>query len=354
MDRLNNFIENPSYLRGPSLLPPGADRGTHSEPGRTSNNSNDNLTILRQLHESMYLHFNNCNMPNTANSLLKESQYYPNCVASNTAIPLDLLSLWWNYSARPLISQNGSLMVSAIKPEDPVRNLVQIPCSESSSQNISSVPTKDISAQGNSVSFPQTLDDDDCQIIKDPYQSNDKEAYMKTLFLCRYPGCKSSFTTSANMKRHERLHSGEKPYGCDHDQCGKRFARKYDLKIHLRIHTKEKPYICEVDNCKRKFSRSSSLREHERHIHGPSGDGIPNVTNVDGDSTSTLKLIETNNLISSNSTAAMTTNTLNLIGNSNIVSESPAVEVNNFLEERPTALPWDELFKAFDASPTLI
>jgi len=71
----------------------------------------------------------------------------------------------------------------------------------------------------------------------------------------------------SNRKRHERLHTGVKPYECTFDGCSKTFARQCDMKVHLRTHTKEKPYTCEVIGCGKKFSRNSSLREHERNIH---------------------------------------------------------------------------------------
>jgi hypothetical protein len=98
-------------------------------------------------------------------------------------------------------------------------------------------------------------------------QEEGTQTGKKALFTCTIPGCDGVFTTLANKNRHERIHSGDKPFKCEARGCGKTFARKYDMKVHQRVHTKEKPYTCDVEGCGKKFSRNSSLREHERNIH---------------------------------------------------------------------------------------
>jgi hypothetical protein len=92
-----------------------------------------------------------------------------------------------------------------------------------------------------------------------------ENAALKKEMKCSFPDCDSSFSSAANLKRHEKLHTGEKPFVCPAEGCDKKFARKYDMKVHSRIHTKEKPYVCNI--CNKRFSRISSLREHERNLH---------------------------------------------------------------------------------------
>lgn len=56
--------------------------------------------------------------------------------------------------------------------------------------------------------------------------------------------CDKAFAQSAHRLRHERMHTGEKPYACRY--CSKRFGESAQVSRHERIHTGEKPFACEV------------------------------------------------------------------------------------------------------------
>ncbi|KAF2362776.1 BTB/POZ domain [Trinorchestia longiramus] len=64
---------------------------------------------------------------------------------------------------------------------------------------------------------------------KEPYNSRELGAPVKTSFLCRF--CNKGFERRDNCIRHEKVHTGDRPFLCP--LCPKRFITKANLQYHL-------------------------------------------------------------------------------------------------------------------------
>ncbi|XP_035848934.1 zinc finger protein 41 homolog [Sander lucioperca] len=82
------------------------------------------------------------------------------------------------------------------------------------------------------------------------------DSRCKKKFSCSECGKRFGFKT--HLKKHVRIHTGEKPFSCS--ECGKAFTESGHLKRHMITHTGEKPFGCSV--CKKSFTQSGHLRSH--------------------------------------------------------------------------------------------
>lgn len=96
------------------------------------------------------------------------------------------------------------------------------------------------------------------QVKNGKKRPNSKQNSLAKSFSCSL--CPFSSRYSNHLKRHMRIHEGQKPFRCG--VCSYASTQLVNLQRHVRTHTGEKPFRCE--KCKYACNSHGNLRRHQR------------------------------------------------------------------------------------------
>lgn len=88
-------------------------------------------------------------------------------------------------------------------------------------------------------------------------QDNGSSGSQDRTIGCPHKGCNKMFRDNSAMRKHLHTH-GPRVHVCA--ECGKAFVESSKLKRHQLVHTGEKPFQCTFDGCGKRFSLDFNLR----------------------------------------------------------------------------------------------
>ncbi|CAL9705631.1 unnamed protein product [Knipowitschia caucasica] len=89
--------------------------------------------------------------------------------------------------------------------------------------------------------------------------------------------CGKGFARRETLRRHDRIHTGEKSHHCT--VCGKYFREAFHLSKHQTVHSGAKNYKCNI--CGKEFGYSQSLRRHGKLHQKGENEEVPATANTE-------------------------------------------------------------------------
>jgi hypothetical protein len=72
---------------------------------------------------------------------------------------------------------------------------------------------------------------------------------------------------ASNAPRHERQHTGERPYECIVPNCGATFFEWKRLDYHKKVHDNNRQHVCTAEGCGARYIEASELKAHFERNH---------------------------------------------------------------------------------------
>ncbi|KAK8830636.1 hypothetical protein WA577_004365 [Blastocystis sp. JDR] len=92
-----------------------------------------------------------------------------------------------------------------------------------------------------------------------------KESQPPQSYKCSY--CDLTFTKKQQLRKHEFLHTGIKPYPCSFPGCFQAFFSQARLTIHEKTHKEGSECVCSVTGCNFSTSNVDEFKKHLEMVH---------------------------------------------------------------------------------------
>jgi len=99
-----------------------------------------------------------------------------------------------------------------------------------------------------------------------PHRRGSGERKQEGLFKCDFPGCTKVYGKKYTLNRHKKIHLSISNHICG--WCSRPFVDNSSLARHERSHSGYKPFACPYQQtCGKRFAESNNLKQHILRMH---------------------------------------------------------------------------------------